>query len=240
MDPGSAKRLRAYGLIVVALFFIFAWPWAAVMATMEAPYKDALATTLAIGIGLLLLAEIAPLIKSLKAGGVEIEFGDSVNSKFTEFETRIVKLEWAAESTERTTKALRLRPIKQPPALARTLRRPDDPWKGRFGEQAAQKGFALSAEFTNAGKSSVQIVLQVTAPDDEHLQGLECVEFYLHDRFDPAVVPAVFHGGKAKLSLLAYGGFTVGAWIPCSDVELELDLATLPNAPPIVREKPRR
>jgi hypothetical protein len=239
MDPKSATRLRILGLSVLALFFIFAFPAASAVEHLAEPYKNALATTLAIGIGLLLLAEIGPLITSLKAGGVEIQFGDGLTNKFNEFETRLTHLELAVARPRRGKKEAKPSELKPPPALNRRRRRSNDPWKGRFGERAARDGFRLSAEFKNDSRSSVQILLTVTAEEGRPPADLELVEFYLHDTFDPDVVPAAFHDGKAELSLLVNGGFTVGAWIPTAGVEgveLELDLAELPNAPQIVRE----
>jgi len=35
---------------------------------------------------------------------------------------------------------------------------------------------------------------------------------------------------------MAWGGFTVGAWLPWRGIELELDLALLEGAPQVVRE----
>jgi hypothetical protein len=234
MDVKSARRLRILGLCVLGLFFIFAVPATTPVGPMDAPYKDALATTLAIGIGLLLLAEIAPMIKSFKAGGMEVQFGDSVSNKFNEFETRLTHLELAVANPEKA-KHLRAQGHKPPPALKERRRRSNDPWKGRFGGSAERDGFKLSAEFKNEGQTSAQVLLTVSTTD-EKMQDLDCVEFYLHDTFDPDIVPAVFHGGKAELSLLTTGGFTVGAWIPCADVQLELDLAELPGAPSVIRE----
>lgn len=237
MDVKSARRLRILGLFVLALFFVFAFAATTAMGSLDSPYKDALATTLAIGIGLLLLAEITPLIKSMKAGGVELEFlSDSVTDRCNEFETRLCRLEWIAAGRDRTMKDVLDRKHKPPPGLALKQRCRNDPWKGRFGGQAARDGFVLSAEFRHVGTSSVQILIRVTAPDTAKPSDLECVDLYLHDSFHPDVVPAVFHGREAELSLLSYGGFTVGAWVACRGVELELDLAELPDAPQVIRE----
>jgi hypothetical protein len=85
-------------------------------------------------------------------------------------------------------------------------------------------------------RNFVEIVLRVEAPRRTDMQDWECVEFYLHDSFEPDVVPAVFREGVAELSLLAYGGFTVGAWVACTGVELELDLSKIKGAPRMIRE----
>jgi hypothetical protein len=38
------------------------------------------------------------------------------------------------------------------------------------------------------------------------------------------------------LRLRAFGGFTVGVWIPSQQVQLELDLAELSDAPRVIKE----
>lgn len=234
MDVKSTQRLRLLGFAVLAIFFLFAFPVATALGQIADPYKQALATTLAIGIGFLLLAEVGPAIKSLKAGGLEVEFADTVTDKFNEFEKRITQLELAAARPETTISEVRDRDVAPPPALERRKVRRDDQWKERFGGKAEAKGFKLTAEFKNVGKSTVNIILRVTAPAKEELP--DSVDFYLHESFDPDVVPVSFRNGSAELSLLSYGGFTVGAWIASEGVELELDLAELPYAPQIVRE----
>jgi hypothetical protein len=235
MDKPTIIRLRLLGILVLILFFMFALPVHGSLSLNGDAYQSALAATLAFGIALLLLAEIAPLIKSLKVGGVEIELIDSISSKFNEIGTRLTLLELAASRPERTIQDVQALPHERAPALDRRQRRRDDQWKGRFGGMAAREGFELTAEFRNAGKSFVEILLRVTAPDGADKE-LESVEFYLHETFDPAMVPALFHDEEAELSILAYGGFTVGAWIPRLGIELELDLAEMPNAPRIIRE----
>lgn len=246
MDAKSSRRLRLFGLIFILLFFVFASPAASVMGTMEAPYKEALATSLAFGIALLLLAEFGPLIKSFKAGGFEIELGTGVSSEFNEVKTRLANLEWVAADRHRTLADLKARSSKPAPARKRKQRWSRDPWKGRFGGKAerdvpsGQPGsghYAVSADFGNIGPVSAQVLLKVTGPVQSDMQKLECVEFYVNNALEPAVVPAVYQDGEAEISLIAYRGFTVGVWISCVDVELELDLAELSNAPPIILDK---
>lgn len=237
MDQRAASRLRILGVLVLVLFFMFAIPVHTAFAVNGDAYQDALAATLAFGIALLLLAEIAPIVKSFKAGGIEIQLGESLGNRFADMEKRLTHLELAASKPDRTIQSVQemAQNSAPAPAIARKKRRRDDQWKDRFGGVSKTDAFELTAEFRPAGKDTVDILLKVTAlkggaPD------LECVEFYLHESFDPDVIPAVFHDGEAQLSIWAWGGFTVGAWIPCVGVELELDLSELPDAPRVIRE----
>lgn len=63
------------------------------------------------------------------------------------------------------------------------------------------------------------------------------VEFHLHPSFSPNVVRATAIEGKAELTLHAWGAFTVGAVTDEGSTTLELDLSTLPEAPPVFRER---
>jgi hypothetical protein len=101
MNDRAAKNLRYIGLGVVLVSILLLWLPVLVPEGVEVAYSDAIASTLAIGIGLLLLSEIGPMVKSLKAGGIEVEFLDSVNDKFNVLEGRIAKLEIAAVQTGR-------------------------------------------------------------------------------------------------------------------------------------------
>ena len=232
MDLKAVTRLRLIGVFVLAVCGVLLF----LPNMAPAKYDDAIASTLAIGIGLLLLAEVGPAIKSFKAGGVEIELLDTVTGKFNTLEKRIAQLELGAlHAAAPAGQALRHKKAR-PDALDRPITQRDDPHKGRFGGEAERGGFVLSASFRNATARYVEIILTVTAPKDSALQEAECVEFYLHDTFDPDVVPAVFVDGVAELTLLAYGGFTVGAWIGCNDIELELDLSKVRGAPRIIRD----
>jgi hypothetical protein len=230
----NAKRLRMIGLLVVGISFVLLW---LPMITQERmKYDDAIASTLAIGIGLLLLAEIGPLVRSLKAGGVEVEFGESVTDKFNTLEARVAAIELSARHPEKSRDEMRARAEAQPRALDRPITQQDDLHKGRFGGMAERDGYRLSALFRNLSKNFVEVVLRVEAPEQAGLDQADCVKFYLHDSFDPNIVPAIFHDRVAEFSLIARGGFTVGAWVGCSDIELELDLSKVRGAPRIIRE----
>ncbi len=120
------------------------------------------------------------------------------------------------------------------PGLARRITRPDDPQKGRFGGEARIGNFELSACFGEKDPktwATITLCVKGPAPDGEEVQ------FHLHDSFKPPLEREKFKRGRAKLEVTAYGGFTVGAWLPSRQIELELDLARLENAPRIVRER---
>jgi hypothetical protein len=122
----------------------------------------------------------------------------------------------------------------RPPALARRIEFPDDPNKGRFGGRAARGGFKLSASFAEtSSREWARIKLRVEGPAATGVQ----VHFYLHDSFRPSDYKVKFRRGQAKLDVTAWGGFTVGIWIPDFGIELELDLAKIPDAPRIIRTR---
>jgi hypothetical protein len=61
--------------------------------------------------------------------------------------------------------------------------------------------------------------------------------FVLHPTFSPPMLKVAFRGSRARLRIQAWGGFTVGVWLPSSNVELECDLSVLPDAPAIIRDR---
>ena len=61
-------------------------------------------------------------------------------------------------------------------------------------------------------------------------------DYAIPEFYDPQWVNAVFRGREASITVKAWGGFTVGAWLPEQQIELECDLALLPDSPMIVRE----
>ena len=107
----------------------------------------------------------------------------------------------------------------------------------RFGGLASRNGYTLSASFTEVERSDwVRVELAVTADASQTPNYTDPVEFFLHPTFNPSRMQATFRGHSASLSVKAWGGFTVGAWLPKSQTELECDLAELLDAPRIIRE----
>lgn len=118
------------------------------------------------------------------------------------------------------------------PALSRAIVSSSDPWKGRFGGHAERAGFTLEARFARGPAQWVELELLVRGPGKDR----EVVELFLHDSFHPDRLKLKFSNGVASCSTLAWGGFTVGAWLPTREIELELDLAQIHNAPAVIRE----
>jgi hypothetical protein len=63
------------------------------------------------------------------------------------------------------------------------------------------------------------------------------VVFHLHPTFRASVKTVKVRESKATLRLSAWGAFTVGAIADEGATRLELDLATLPDAPKEFRER---
>ncbi|MEP9359535.1 pYEATS domain-containing protein [Sphingomonas sp. KR3-1] len=112
-----------------------------------------------------------------------------------------------------------------------------DPNKGQFGGQASRGGYSLEARFEETRSPNwVRVTLAVVADDSVPPSYSDRVDFHLHPTFDRQIISAVFAGRRAAISLTVWGGFTVGAVLPEHDLQLECDLALLPDAPRIIRE----
>jgi hypothetical protein len=98
-------------------------------------------------------------------------------------------------------------------------------------------GFTLSAQFTQVRTNLVEVSLTVDALDSSSVALGDSAWFCLHPTFNPDWVKIYFDNGRATLTVKTWGGFTVGAWLPRQGVELELDLARIPDAPKIIRER---
>jgi hypothetical protein len=113
-----------------------------------------------------------------------------------------------------------------------------DQQKGRFGGKFTRAGRALTAEVKAVPDDDdwFQIKLRVVPePGTPGIKGM--VTFYLHQSFAKNIKSVRAVGGEAKLSVFAFGAFTVGAVIDEEQVELELDLAELSNAPKKFRQR---
>lgn len=127
------------------------------------------------------------------------------------------------------------RPI---PAFARPPGPSEDPNKGRFGGTAERDGYRLRATFEQ-GKNRNRIFIQLTVEADStaKINLGDFAWFVLHPTFSPPMLKVAFRGSRARLRMQAWGGFTVGVWLPSSNIELECDLSVLPDAPAIIRDR---
>lgn len=114
-----------------------------------------------------------------------------------------------------------------PPTVA------DDPQKGRFGGKARSHGRCLTAFLDEAPPNArfYQVHLEVSRFDASTPALEGSVEFYLHDTIKPTVQRVAVQDGVARLSLLSFGAFTVGAIADGGATLLELDLAEDPRFP---------
>lgn len=108
----------------------------------------------------------------------------------------------------------------------------DDPQKGQWGGLEVSNDRRISAAVAPLQSTPdwYAVKLHVSSTDPNHpLRGE--VRFHLHPTFkNPRPVVSV-RDGKALLQLVAWGAFTVGAETDDGQTKLELDLATVPDAP---------
>lgn len=126
----------------------------------------------------------------------------------------------------------------QPAAPAAVL----DPQKGQWGGLSvdAASGFSLSARVTPViGDDLFEMRIRVTAPAGFQSPDTSVV-FHLHPSFTPPVVRMELREGVAELVRRGWSAFTVGAVVETTgrrQVQLELDLASLSDAPRRFRER---
>lgn len=117
---------------------------------------------------------------------------------------------------------------------------PGDPWKGVFGDKSAVNNRLITAEVSTVPGSkdlfSIGLKISSTRPKDDPLTGF--VQFFLHNTFkNDRPIIKVGPNGSAELKLTAWGAFTVGALCDDGKTRLELDLATLEDAPSDFRNR---
>lgn len=107
---------------------------------------------------------------------------------------------------------------------------PDDPNRGQFGGQSERNGYRISATVAPSRGLRGFFDVEMRVHSTNHQRPLkDSVTFYLHPTFgDPQQIVRPVEG-VARLSVKAWGAFTVGAAI--GDVRLELDLARVEGVP---------
>ncbi|KUZ63570.1 hypothetical protein WI36_29305 [Burkholderia ubonensis] len=122
------------------------------------------------------------------------------------------------------------------PALGRAPGPDEDPNRGRFGGRAAEGGFHLTAAFEpTEHRDWATVILTVEAERSVRIGLGDFAWFVLHPTFSPSALKVAFRGNRARLRIQAWGGFTVGVWLPKAGVELECDLAKIEGAPDIMK-----
>jgi len=112
---------------------------------------------------------------------------------------------------------------------------PDDPQKGRWGMKSEVNGLEVRGTVSEISPDWFGIKLEVMPVGPRTLEGP--VQFHLHPTFAPDVQSVVASGGRATLNLQAWGAFTVGVAADWGKTRLELDLASLADAPPLFRTR---
>jgi hypothetical protein len=162
---------------------------------------------------------VLPRLKKLAYGDLEIDLGH-VEAKAD------AALEAAATGVGR--KNARPRGSVPPtPAPGATPAPPDDPQKHQWGGLSAAKGRRLCAAVKPVaeGADLFRVALEV-CPDDPKGAPLDGpVTFHLHDTFQPMQRTVPVQQGVARLELIAWGAFTVGAEADQGRTKLELDLS---------------
>lgn len=118
-------------------------------------------------------------------------------------------------------------PVVQARAVDGTLADPEDPQRGQWGGQREANHRVVSVEKisrTRSDPNNFRIQLQVRSTDAGAHPLTGQVEFHLHDTFRPQVEVVDVKDGVARLTLYAYGAFTVGART-ADGTTLEINLA---------------
>jgi hypothetical protein len=111
---------------------------------------------------------------------------------------------------------------------------PEDPEKGKWGGMPEANGRKLQAEVREIEPDWFEVTLTVESTDPERpLTGT--VVFHLHPSLYPQVRRVRAKENAAILAFESYGAFTVGVEADGGKTRLELDLATLEDAPMMFR-----
>lgn len=114
-----------------------------------------------------------------------------------------------------------------------------DPTKGQFGGRAVADGRKLSAKVAPLGTEIDYFRVDITVeslPGSAPLVGV--VSFFLHPTFPTPILRANAENGRATVTVLAWGAFTVGVLCDEGRVTLELDLCDPQvNAPSPFRDR---
>jgi hypothetical protein len=113
-----------------------------------------------------------------------------------------------------------------------------DPNKNQWGGRSEDKERKMSAVVTPFYTSGLyKVVIQVESTNTQNpIKDGETILFSLHQSFTDPYKLVTVKNGIARLEVISYGAFTVGALIHGENIELELDLAHVSGAPSEFRE----
>jgi hypothetical protein len=199
-------------------------------------------------IAIVVVGLLLPRLVTLKFGGAEVTLRQDTKASLGEaslaFQRELSDMRGQMAALEQRmgppsileSAAQKTAPTFPEPTLPKSAY-PNDTQRGRFGGLASRAGFTLSARFPMKDSNSeiVRVILQVKR--DDGLPMDQPVQFYLDETFPRNVISvAPTPQGEVKVDFLVWGGFTVGAWLQhTKDVLLELNLATVRDAPPVIR-----
>lgn len=199
-------------------------------AALSIVYPERVDDTVAVLLGIAILALIAPRITRFKGWGLEIE---------ARLEARVDQVERAVQNLEKDVgPGSRSATPQVPPGglvAAPTPADPNDPNKGQFGGSPEANGRRLSARIEQAAgpkSSRCRVYIKVESTDSERPLK-DPVRFYLHPSFgawSTYVVDPI--RGTAKDEILSYGAFTIGVEADGGQTRLELDLAEVDGGTP--------
>jgi hypothetical protein len=246
---------------------VYNWPmlsnrlwFSAIMLALAALHKWLGFDSLSVGLGVAAIApwilpEVRSLVSSIKLpGGLELEF-----QKLQEtVEAQQVALEGgvggkpepeaasvAAAAATGGAHATHSSAVSfSAPAAEEDVRPVDpiDPNRGQFGSSPVSDGLRLSANVTPFPGSDqlFRIHAWVAAESGPKLETGTKVRFYPHPTFRRRVLDALAgNDGTAAIDLVAWGAFTLGAVVSRGgrETRLELDLATLRDAPEVFKSR---
>ena len=218
------------GLILIVVACLAGWP------SGPAQVKD-FADTVLKALVVIVIGALLPKINSFEFGSAKVTLRDdtkTLSEAVNALSQRLNTLEAASR--------LGIEPLaeKASPGFAAPqlppVRNPNDQQKGGFGSKASQDGYSISASFPDgSGAGNITRIVVEIRHDTSPLSAP--VTLYLHETFSQSEVVVEPIDGVARMELLAWGGFTIGAWPQeTPDVLLELDLSKLAHAPKVIRE----
>lgn len=111
---------------------------------------------------------------------------------------------------------------------------PEDPQKGLWGGQSRANGRELTATVREIESDWFESTIVVSSTNPRKpLKG--SAVFHLHPTIPDHRRTAPVRNGKAKVKVESYGAYTVGVEVDAGETRLELDLATIKDAPAFFR-----